>query len=177
MDIDTLWAVADRSRERSRLTPQDIAFIRDVAPRKFDSFPRLKLPASVRHPAGFSVSGASVGTFVRAALLIGAQKALGRRFGEADFYERVETDLAFGIMRSHFHLGYPKGVHCCVQCTLATIPALDAGAVRYFDCRELSQAVRLLIRQRKWRFAKPVDPRMVHWALTTDPRARSKPLL
>ena len=36
-------------------------------------------------------------------------------------------------MRSHFHHGYPKGVHCCVQCTLAVIPVLDAGAIRYFD--------------------------------------------
>ena len=52
----------------------------------------------------------------------------------------MEKDLAFGIMRSHFHHGYPKGVHCCAQCTLAVIPVLEAGAIRYFDCRELSSA-------------------------------------
>ena len=107
-----------------------------------------------------------MGTFLRSALLIAGQKALGKRYGGAEFYERVERDLAtFGIMRSHFHHGYPKGVHCCVQCTLAVIPVLDAGAIRYFDCRELSRAVKLLVRQRKWRFAKRVDPRMVGWAL------------
>ena len=165
MDFDTLWAVADRARTRPRLAPADISFVRDVAPDQFDTFPRLKLPASVRHPAGFSITGASVGTFVRGALLVAGQKALGKRFGGAEFYERVEEDLAFGIMRSHFHHGYPKGVHCCVQCTLAVIPVLDAGAIRYVDCRELSSAVRGLVRKRQWRFAKPADPRIVRWAL------------
>ena len=165
MDLDTLWVVADRARERARLAPGDVTFVRDVAPDQFDAFPRVKLPASIRHPAGFSVSGASVGTFLRSALLVAGQKALGRRFGGSEFYERVEKDLAFGIMRSHFHHNYPKGVHCCVQCTLAVIPVLDAGAIRYFDCRELSSAARRLVRQRQWRFNKPVDPRFVRWAL------------
>jgi len=165
VDLDTLWAVAERARARSPLSRGDVSFVRNVAPDRFDDYPRLKLPATLRHPAGFSVSGASVGTFLRSALLIAGQKALGRRYGGAEFYERVERDLAFGIMRSHFHNGYPKGVHCCARCTLAVIPVLDAGAIRYFDCRELSQAVKLLVRQRKWRFARRVDPRMVGWAL------------
>ena len=165
VDLDTVWAVAERARARSPLSPGDVSFVRNVVPDRFGAYRRLKLPATVRHPAGFSVSGASVGTFLRSALLIAGQKALGRRCSGAEFYERVENDLAFGIMRSHFHHGYPKGVHCCVQCTLAVIPVLDAGAIRYFDCRELSRAVKLLVRQRKWRFAKRVDPRMVGWAL------------
>ena len=160
-----LWAVADRARGRSPLAPRDVSFIKHVAPDQFDSLRQLKLPASIKHPAGFSVTGASVRTFVQSALLVAGQKVLGTRFGGSEFYESVEKDLAFGIMRSHFHLGYPKGVHCCVQCTLAVIPVLDAGAIRYFDCRELSRAARLLIRQRKWRFARPVDARTVRWAL------------
>ena len=165
MDLHTLWLVADRARARSRLAPPDVSFVRTMAPHQLESFPKLKLPASVRHPAGFSISGAPVGTFVRAALLVAGQKALGRRFGGSEFYERVEQDLALRIMRSHFHHGYPKGVHCCVQCTLAVIPVLDAGAIRYFDCRELSRSVRRIVRQRRWRFAKPADSRMVSWAL------------
>jgi hypothetical protein len=165
MDYDTLWLVADRARGRPRLARKDVSFIRDTAPHQLESFPRLELPARIRHPAGFSISGASVGTFVRGSLLIAAQKALGRRFGGSAFYERVEKDLAFGIMRSHFHHGYPKGVHCCVQCTLAVIPVLEAGAIRYFDCRDLSNSVRRLVRQGQWRFAKPVDSRIVRWAL------------
>lgn len=164
-DLDTVWAIAERARARSPLSPGDVSFVRSIVPDEFDDYPRLKLPATLRHPAGFSVSGASVGTFLRSALLIAGQKALGRRCGGAEFYERVEKDLAFGIMRSHFHHGYPKGVHCCVQCTLAVIPVLDANAIRYFDCRELSRAVKRLVRQRKWRFANRVDPRMVGWAL------------
>jgi len=172
MDLDTLWVVADRARTRPRLASADISFVRDVAPDRFDAFPRLTWPASIRHPAGFSITGASVGTFFRSALLVAGQKALGKRFGAAEFYERVEKDLAFGIMRSHFHHGYPKGVHCCVQCTLAVIPVLDAGAIRYFDCRELSSAVRSLVRKRQWRFAKLADPRMVRWALG-DPAVES----
>ena len=151
MDFDTLWVVADRARARSRLAPQDLSFVRDVVPHQLDAFPRLELPTSIRHPAGFSVSGASVGTFLRSALLIAGQKALGKRFGGSEFYERVEKDLAFRIMRSHFHHGHPKGVHCCVQC--------------YFDCRELAGAVRRLVRQQQWRFAKSADPRIVRWAL------------
>ena len=96
MDLDTLWLVADRARARSRLTPPDAAFVRTVLPRQLESFPKLKLPASVRHPAGFPISGAPVGTFVRAALLVAGQKALGRRFGGSEFYERVEQDLGLG---------------------------------------------------------------------------------
>jgi hypothetical protein len=42
---------------------------------------------------------------------------------------------------------------------------LEAGAIRYFDCRELSSAVRRLVRQRQWRFAKSTDSRIVRWAL------------
>ena len=165
MDFQTLWLVADRARERPRLAPGDVSFVRDVVPAELDGFPELKLPASIRHPAGFSISGASVGTFLRSALLVAGQKALGRRFGGSEFYGRVEKDLAFAIMRSHFHLGYPKGSHCCVQCTLAVIPVFEAGAIRYFDCRELSRAAERLVRKRLWRFAKSTDPRIVGWAM------------
>jgi hypothetical protein len=94
MDFDTLWAVADRARERPRLDPKDVSFVRDVAPDELDSFPKLELPTNIRHPAGFSISGASVGTLLRGALLIARQKALGKRFGGSEFYERVEKDLA-----------------------------------------------------------------------------------
>jgi hypothetical protein len=165
MDFETLLAVADRAREKTRLAPADVSFVRDIAPAQLDAFPRMKLPSSLRHPAGFSISGASVRTFVGGSLLIAGQKALGRRFGGAEFYERVEKDLALEIMRSNFHHGYPKGAHCCVQCTVAVIPVLDAGAIRFFDCRELSRAARRLVQQRQWRFARKVDQRMLRWAL------------
>src|SRR5262245_56170336 len=165
MDLTTLWDIADRARGRARLTPADVRFVRDVAPDQFAAFPTLKLPASVRHPAGFTVSGAPVGTFVGSALLVAGQKALGYRFGGHEFYERVEKAVAFSIMRSHFHNGYPKGSFCCSQCTLALIPVLQAGAIRYFDCRENLAAVQQLVRKRQWRFAKPADPRLVRWAM------------
>lgn len=164
LDLETLWAVAERARRRSPLSRGDVSFVRDIAPTRLDAFPELKLPARVRHPAGFSISGASVGTFVRSALLTAGQKALGRRFGGSEFYERVEKDLAFGIMRSHFHNGYPKGAYCCSQCTLAVVPVLDAGAIRYFDCQAMSKSVTRLVRQRQWRFTRAVDPRLVNWA-------------
>jgi hypothetical protein len=165
VEYNALLDVADRARAKSRLAPADVSLIRDVIPDRLDAFPRLKLPTTIRHPAGFTISGASVGTFVRGALLVAGQKVLGRRFGGAEFYERVEKDLAFRIMRSHFHNRYPKGAYCCVQCTLAVTPVFDAGAIRYFDCRELSRSVRRLVRLGQWRFAKPVDPRMLRWAL------------
>jgi hypothetical protein len=165
MDLDRLWTVADRARMRQRLSSADTAFMRDVVPRELDSFPRLRLPKTIRHPAGFSITGAPVGTFLRSALLVAGQKALGRRFGGSEFYENVEKDLAFGIMRSYFHHGYPKGTHCCVQCTLAVYPTLEVGAIRYFACGRLAQDVRRLITQGKWRFVKPPNAKMTSWAL------------
>jgi hypothetical protein len=160
--------VAERARTRQRLPPADIAFVRKAVPAALESFPDVSLPKTIRHPAGFSISGAPVGTFFRSALLIAGQKALGRRFGGSAFYETVERDLAFRIMRSHFHHGYPKGTHCCGQCTLAVYTTLEAGAIRYFDCNELGKDVKRLITERRWRFVKPPDPRMVHWALGND---------
>jgi hypothetical protein len=165
MDFDTLWTVVERARTKQRLPSKDIAFVRKVVPRELESFPHVDLPKTIRHPGGFSISGAPVGTFLRSALLIAGQKALGSRFGGSAFYESVERDLAFGIMRSHFHLGYPKGTHCCAQCTLAVYPTLEAGAIRYFDCRQLAQDVRRLVTEGRWRFATPPNPKMVGWAL------------
>ena len=54
----------------------------------------------------------------------------------------------------------------------SVIPVLDAGAIRYFDCRELSSAVRRLVRQRQWRFAKSTDPRLVRWAAWASTKTR-----
>jgi hypothetical protein len=165
MDFDALWMVADRARARRQLISQDVTFLRDVVPAELETFPQLKLPKAIRHPGGFSVSGAPVGTFLKSALLVAAQKAFGRRFGGSAFYERVEKELAFGIMRSHFHHGYPRGTHCCVQCTLAVLPVLDSGAIRYFDCATLSADVRRLIKEGRWRFAKPPNAKMLRWSL------------
>src|SRR5262245_21996142 len=143
--FDKLWAVAERARTRQRLPSEDVSFVREVVPTELESFPHVQLSKAIRHPADFSVSGAPVGTFLRSALLIAAQKALGSRFGGSPFYEAVERDLAFGVMRSHFHHDYPKGTHCCVQCTLAVYPVLEAGAIRYFDCGQLAWDVKGLI--------------------------------
>lgn len=125
----------------------------------------MNLPKVIKHPAGFSISGAPVGTFLRSALLIAGRKALGNRYGGSPFYEMVERDLAFGIMRSHFHHGYPKGTHCCVQCTLAVYPVLEVGAIRYFDCTQLATNLRRLIQRGGWRFTKPANARLTRWAL------------
>jgi len=165
MDYDRLWTVADRARSGKRLSPEDASFVRDTVPEELESFPRLNLPKSIRHPGGFSVSGAPVGTFLRSALLLAGQKVFGKRYEGSAFYEGVEKDLAFGIMRSHFHHGYPKGTHCCSQCTLAVYPALEAGAMRYFDCAELAGEVRKLIEMRQWRFTTPPNPKMLSWSL------------
>lgn len=124
MDFNMLWVVADRARSQKRLPSADVVFVREVIPVDLKSFPGLSLPKTIQHPAGFSISGAPVGTFLRSALLIAGKKVLGNRYGGSPFYEMVERDLAFGIMRSHFHHGYPKGTHCCVQCTLAVYPVL-----------------------------------------------------
>ena len=109
VNFERLWVVAEWARARGSLSRDDIAFVRDTLPAALDSFPRIKLPKTIRHPGGFTVSGAPVGTFLRSALLIAGQKALGRRFANHSFFENVERDLALGVMRSHFHHEYPKG--------------------------------------------------------------------
>ncbi len=169
MDFNRLLTISERARSKGRLPAADVELVRDVIPVQLASFPRLILPKSIRHPGGFSVSGAPVGTFLRSALLISGQKALGSRYGGSEFYERVEADLAFGIMRSHFHHGYPKGTHCCVQCSLAVYPALESGAIRYFDCAELADNLRRIVNEGKWRFRKPTNPKMTRWALGETP--------
>jgi len=172
MDYGRLWTVADRARSGKRVSTDDVTFVRDFVPAEFESFPRLVLPNRVHHPAGFSVAGAPVGTFVRAALLLSAQKVFGKRYEHSAFYQSVEKDLAFGIMRSHFHHGYPKGTHCCVHCTLAVYPVLESSGIRYFDCKALAGDVKRLIESGGWRFANPPSEKMVRWAL---PGLRSKP--
>lgn len=164
-NVDRLWAIAERARARGPLSRSDIEFARDTLPAALESFPGTKLPRVIHHPGGFTVSGAPVGTFLRSALLVAGQKALGRRFGGHPFYENVERDLALRIMRSHFHHGYPKGTHCCVQCTLAVYPVLEAGAIRFFDGSLLSRQVRDIVRKRQWRFTRPVNAAMVRWSI------------
>lgn|SRR5262245_38361671 len=168
MDFDRLWTIADRARARPPLSSGDVSFVRKTVPAQLGPIRRADMPKTIRHPAGFSVSGAPVGTFLRSALLVAGQKALGRRFGGSEFYEHVERDLALAIMRSHFHHGYPKGTHCCVQCTLAVYPVLEAGAIRYFDCRRLAADVRRIVTEGRWRFARPPSETMVAWALGAE---------
>jgi hypothetical protein len=166
MNYDLLWHIGERVRDRAGLTPAEKRFIRDDVPEKLAKFPDVNLPSRIRHPAGFAVAGAPVGTFLRATLLLAAQRVLGARYSaQSEFYDGVERDLAFNIMRSHFHRGFPKGVHCCAPCTLAVYPVLEAGAIRYFDCGELAPAVRELITKKQWGFARFANQKMIAWAL------------
>ena len=161
------WSLIGRDPEK-RLAVEDAAFARDTVPAELKSFPKLTLPRTIRHASGFSLSGAPVGTFLRASLLLAGQKVFGPRYEGSTFYQAVEADLAFKIMHSHFHRGFPKGVHCCVQCTLAVYPVLAAGGIRYFDSPELARNVKHLIEDREWRFAKSANPKLVGWALNAD---------
>ena len=172
MDLDQLWQVADRARTGARVSQQDSAFVRTELPDQLSEFPHLKLPKTMRHPAGFTITGASVGTFVRCAALIAGQRVLGTRYTGSRFYEAVEKDLAFGIMRSHFHLGYPKGAHCCTTCTLAVYPVLALNAVRYFNGPDLAKNMRAIITAKAWRFAKPANANLLAWSLGNDPGVR-----
>jgi hypothetical protein len=165
MDYGQLFAIADRARGRGKLTGDDIRFVRETAPSELAAFPHLNHPKSVRHPAGFSISGAPVGTFTRVALLLAGREALGPRYGGEPFYERVESDLALRIMRANFHGGAPKGAFCCKQCTLAVLPVLEADAIRWFDGPPLAAGVRELIAARAWRFNTPANAAMTQWAL------------
>lgn len=165
MDYERLLAVADAARTPKRLSTSDAAFVRTRIPKDMAAYPKWERPKKIEHPAGFSVSGAPVGTFLRSALLLAGRKALGNRYDGSPFYEQVERDVSFGIMRSHFHSGYPKGAFCCAQCTLAIYPLLEAGALRYFDNKALARNVRRLIDEGGWRFARAPNEKMLHWSL------------
>src|SRR5689334_17939528 len=165
MDHERLFAIADEARGRKRLSVGDATYVRSTISNELKAFPKTRWPKTVRHPGGFSISGAPVGTFMRSALLLAGQKVLGNRYAHSDFYERVESDLAMRIMRSHFHGDAPKGAFCCKQCTLAVLPVLEANAVRYFDGRKLAKDVRRMIHAGEWRFATPANDKMMQWAL------------
>jgi hypothetical protein len=47
----------------------------------------------------------------------------------------------------------------------AVYPALESGAIRYFDCKTLADDVKRLIESGAWRFAKPPSEKVVRWAL------------
>jgi hypothetical protein len=162
--LERLLEVADRARA-ARLPREDVAFVRDALPARLGSLSKFQFPKSVRHPRGFTVTGAPVRTFRKSALLLAAQRALGARFGGHEFYEEVEQFLALHVMRSHFELGYPKGTYCCQQCTLAVYPVLEAKAIRYFDCATLAKSVEQIIRRKQWRFKRPANAAMLRWSL------------
>ena len=164
MDIGRLFAVAEKARSGRRLSAEEAAFLREI-PDDLPKFPAMTLPKAVRHPAGFSVSGAPVGTFVRCAMLLAGQKAFGQRYAGAEFYQRVESDLALRIMHANFQGDAPKGAFCCKQCTLAVLPVLEANAIRYFDGRSLAKGVRRMIGAGEWRFATPANAKMLEWSL------------
>ena len=168
MDYGRLFAIAEEARGRGRLSADDRDFVCETAPAELAAFPKLTHPKRLEHPGGFTVTGAPVGTFIRSALLLAGQKALGRRYGDHPFYERVESDLAMRIMRSHFHGGAPKGAFCCKQCTLAVLPVLEADAIRWFEGPPLAEEVRRLIETRAWRFATPPGSAMLNWATTAQ---------
>lgn len=167
VDYERLFGLADCARNGQRFDDADVEFVADDIPDALGEFPLVKLPSKFRHPAGFSVAGAPVRTFVQGALLSCGQKVFGKRYTGAEFYLRVEKELAFAIMRSHFHHGFPKGAHCCAQCTLAVYPVLAAGGIKYFDAKALSGDVRQLVESGGWRFARTPNGAMVKWSLSS----------
>jgi hypothetical protein len=166
MDYDLLWNIGEQVRHGTRLAPEAKHFIAKIVPRELAKFPRIAFPRHVRHPAGFSLAGAPIGTLARCVLVLSAQRVFGPAYdSRSEFYHRVAADLAFCAMRSHFHHGFPKGLHCCAQCSLAVYPVLEAEALRWFDCSSLAPTVRKLIEGHQWRFTGSTNPRMMAWAV------------
>jgi hypothetical protein len=166
MDYDLLWQIANRVRFGEKLSTADGNFIRNAVPAALSAYPRLAVPKTTRHAAGFTIGGAPVRTFLSTSLVLSAQRVLGRRYGGTSaFYDQVESHLAMCIMRSNFHGGAPKGMHCCAQCTLAVYPVLEAGAIRWFDSRALAKDVRQLIEGKQWMFRNFKNTRMLEWSL------------
>ena len=166
MDFTRLFELAEHARSGRRFEDANAAFVRDRIPEALQDFPNHSLPTKIRHPAGFTVTGAPVKTFIKGALLSCGGRVFGKRYDGSEFYWRVEKELAFRVMRSHFHHGFPKGTHCCAQCTLAVYPVLSAGGIRYFEGRSLADNVRQLVESGGWRFARPPSEAMMRWSLS-----------
>lgn len=165
MDLERALVLGELVKTGKRPAAAELNFAREELPSACSHFPDLELPRSVRHPGGFTVSGAPVGTFARVAMLFAGRSAYGPRYRGSPFYQAIETDLAMRIMRASFHGGAPKGAFCCKQCTLAILPALEAGTIRYFDGKALSGNVRGLIKDGAWRFNTAPNAAMLRWAL------------
>lgn len=165
MDYERLFILADAARAGQKPKGEDAQFVAETVPAALAGFPSYKRPERVPHPAGFTVSGAPVGTYLRSAMLITAAKLFGERYKGAPFYERVETDFAMRIMSAHFNKAAPKGCFCCIQCSLAVLPALEANTMRWFDCRPAAENLRAVIGRREWRFKGNANPKMLAWSL------------
>jgi hypothetical protein len=48
VNCERLWGVAEWARTRGALSRDDVAFVRDTLPAALDSFPRIKLPKTIR---------------------------------------------------------------------------------------------------------------------------------
>lgn len=167
MDYERILRIGDLARFRVKLSPDDQEFIRDRVPLEMQALPGASYPRRIRHPAGFTISGAVVRTFVKCALVLSAQRVLGRQYYKAsDFYDRAASELMLGMTLTHFQYGAPKGAYCCAQCTLAFLPVLEARALRWINCPQLASAVKVLIRRRQWRFSSSTNPRMISWSLS-----------
>ncbi len=86
MDFDRLFQLADRSRGGKRFAVDDADFVSEAVPAALRDFPNYEAPAKIRHPAGFTVEGAPVGTFMKAALLLCGQRVFGKRYEGSGFF-------------------------------------------------------------------------------------------
>ena len=169
MDYERLLKIGDQCRFPIRLSSQDKVFICETVPEELHTFPNFKYPSHLKHPGGFTISGAVVRSFIKCALVLAGRRALGvQYYRQSEFYDHVARELTLGMTLSHFHHSDPKGAYCCAQCTLALYPVLKAGALRWVNCIQLASAVRSLIEDRKWRFTTSTNPRMITWSLSEN---------
>ena len=83
-----------------------------------------------------------------------------------DFYEHVESDVAFGDHALALPSRLSEG-HVLLRAVHARGTAvLETNAIRYFDCRPLAKNVRPMVAAREWRFTNPPSARMLKWMLS-----------
>ena len=166
MYIERLVELSEQAKNGGKFTREEKTYIDVELPKLLKDYPDIDVPRKFKHPAGFSVSGAPVRTFLKSMLLMSGRRALGHRFGGSEFYEKVEYDLAFHIMRSHFHNQYPKGTFCCAKCTLAILPALRMKTIRWFDCEESADSILEVVNEKQWRYSNFKNQNMLDWSLS-----------
>ena len=164
--MDRLYDYLDTVSQGGRLTRGDK---NELSALFEDIYPILetgKAPAKFRLVTDELARGATGRTALTAYLLLLARKSFGKEYARKDpRLQRWSQHTAFHIMRSNFVLNQPKGVYCCVTCTLSVLPLYATDAFHWLECDALTENVLSLLEKKQSVFKHKYSQKYADWAL------------